>query len=138
VAGLSAIMVLAGCGLASGSSGQPDTSDTMPAGALGAALPGDASCDEVMTWTRSSWQTVRAINSATPTPAAVDELLKLSHDAKDIGVRTEDPLLSLIATSSAFEALLAGGKPNLNGGDIRQSLESNLQKIAQVCQTSLA
>jgi hypothetical protein len=91
-----------------------------------------------MTWTRSSWQTVRAINSTTPTPAAADKLRKLSHDAKDIGVRTEDPLLSLIATSSAFEALLADGKPNLNGGDIGRSLESNLQTIAQVCQTSLA
>jgi hypothetical protein len=90
-----------------------------------------------MTWTRSSWQTLRAITSTPPTPAITDKLRKLSHDAQEIGVRTEDPVLSLIATSSAFEALLAGGKPNLNGGDVGQSLESNLQKIAQFCESSL-
>jgi hypothetical protein len=61
----------------------------------------------------------------------------LSQRADELGVRVDDPLLSLIATVSALETLTAEGVTTRQGQDVQRNARTALAQIAKVCNASL-
>ena len=131
--------ILTACGQAgSGSTGAATNSASETVERDVTSLPGDAGCDEVMVWANAGWKVVRGVGATGATAAQVKALQIVSSQGQGLGIRTEDPLLSLIATVATLESLLAEGKGKVGDQDVRKNAETYLRQVAQVCKTDLA